>query len=122
MKTASELQMSPELRKVLDEAVERIVEVAHPQAIILFGSHAEGRSHPHSDFDLMVIVDSDATGELETDLYGAIADLAEGRWDEVPGVDILVMTPRLWAHEVQLPGLLCFRIHRHGVVIHGQAA
>jgi len=122
MKTAADLQMPPDLRKVLDEAVERIVEIAKPQAIILFGSHAEGRSHPKSDFDLMVIVDSERTGEIEGDLYGALADLAKGRWDEVPSMDVLVMTAQEWGYQVQLPGLLCFRIHRHGVVLHGQAA
>ena len=122
MKAATELSVPPELRKILDEAVERIVEIAGPQAIILFGSYAEGRSHPKSDLDLMVIVDSEQTGEIEGDLYGAMADLAKGRWDEVPSMDILVMTPQEWDYQVQLPGLLCFRIHRHGVVLHGQAA
>jgi predicted nucleotidyltransferase len=122
MKSATELQMPPDLRKVLDEAVQRIVEIADPQAVILFGSHAEGRSHPHSDFDFVVIVDSERTREIEGDLYGALAELARDRWDDVPPMDIIVMTPQDWAYHVQLPGLLCFRIHRHGVVLHGQAA
>jgi predicted nucleotidyltransferase len=122
MKTASELQMSPELRKVLDEAVERIVEVAHPQAIILFGSHAEGRSHPQSDFDLMVIVDSERPGEIAGHLYGRLADMRTDLASGLPSFDIIAMTPDEWAYEAQLPGLTVWRAHRHGVVLHGQVA
>jgi predicted nucleotidyltransferase len=122
MKTAGELDLHPQLRGVLDEAVARIVEIAKPQAVILFGSHAEGHARPHSDFDLMVIADSENVREVEGDLYEAMADMAEDWGDQVPPIDIIVMTPKEWEHEVQLPGLLCFRIHRHGVVLHGRAA
>ncbi|MBM3475489.1 MAG: nucleotidyltransferase domain-containing protein [Armatimonadetes bacterium] len=122
MKSATELQMPPDLRKVLDEAVARIVEIADPQAIILFGSHAEGRSHPKSDFDLMVIVDSQRTGEVLGDLYEAIADIRAEHDFGVPPVDIIAMTPQEWAYEVQLPGLVVWRAHRYGVVLHGQVA
>jgi predicted nucleotidyltransferase len=39
----------------LREIVRRVVEVAQPQRIILFGSAARGEMGPHSDFDLLVI-------------------------------------------------------------------
>ena len=47
-------------KKALDEAtlqeiVRRIVQVAQPEKIILFGSAARGEMGPHSDVDLLVI-------------------------------------------------------------------
>jgi len=42
--------------KVLEELVRRIVEVAHPLRIILFGSAARGVMGPDSDIDVLVIV------------------------------------------------------------------
>ncbi len=40
---------------VLDEVVRRIVEVARPERIVLFGSAARGQVGPNSDLDLLVI-------------------------------------------------------------------
>ena len=48
-------QLSEEQQAVLDEIVRRIVEVAAPEKIILFGSAARGEMGPHSDVDLLVI-------------------------------------------------------------------
>ena len=42
--------------KMIDELVRRIVEVAHPLRIILFGSAARGEMGPNSDVDVLVIV------------------------------------------------------------------
>ncbi len=122
MKAATDLQMPPDVRALLDEALQRIIEIAQPRTVILFGSHAEGRAHKGSDFDFLVIADTDDTGKLEGDLYGAMADLAQGRWKEFPSVDIIVLTPAEYEHEVQLPGLTVWRARRHGVVLYGQAA
>jgi uncharacterized protein len=43
-------------QKTLDEIIQRIVEVAQPKKIILFGSAATGRMGPDSDLDLFVIM------------------------------------------------------------------
>lgn len=43
--------------RTLQEIIGRIVEVAHPQQVILFGSAARGDMGPHSDADLLVVVD-----------------------------------------------------------------
>ncbi len=43
-------------RELLDTAVKRIVEIARPLRIILFGSAAEGRMGPDSDLDIVVVV------------------------------------------------------------------
>lgn len=42
---------------VLDEIVRRIVDVAQPEKIILFGSAARGEMGPHSDVNLLVVKD-----------------------------------------------------------------
>ncbi len=42
--------------ELLDELVRRIVEVAHPLRIILFGSAARGEMVPDSDLDVLVIM------------------------------------------------------------------
>lgn len=54
--------------KVLDEIVRRIVDVAQPERIILFGSAARGEMDRHSDVDLLVVKD----GERSLDVMKAI--------------------------------------------------
>lgn len=44
-----------EWQEVLDEIVRRIVRVAAPERIVLFGSAARGESGADSDLDLLVI-------------------------------------------------------------------
>lgn len=41
---------------LLQEFVHRIVEVAHPERVVLFGSAARGNAGPHSDLDFLVVV------------------------------------------------------------------
>ena len=120
--TSKDLQLPESLERALDETVRRIVEIARPQAVILFGSYAEGRAKAHSDFDFLVIADTDDTGSLATDLYVALAHLARGRWQDFPPCDVLVLTPEEWAYESELPGIVVWRARKHGVVVYGQAA
>lgn len=47
----------------LDELVSRLVPALKPLRIILFGSRAEGRAEPQSDFDLLVVLDDDTPEE-----------------------------------------------------------
>lgn len=54
------------LRPVLARLVERL----DPEAIWLFGSRAEGRARPDSDYDLLVVVRDDAPA-AELDPVGA---------------------------------------------------
>lgn len=42
--------------KVIEDLVRRIVEIAHPLRIILFGSAARGEMGPHSDLDVLVVM------------------------------------------------------------------
>jgi predicted nucleotidyltransferase len=51
--------MPPVTPELLADIVRRIVVVADPLKIILFGSHARGEARPTSDLDLLVIAESD---------------------------------------------------------------
>ena len=59
---------------VLDRVIRRVVQVAQPEKIILFGSAAQGRMGPHSDLDLLVVRSGadalDLMGEIYLNLRG----------------------------------------------------
>jgi len=59
---------------VLAEVSRRIVEVADPEKIILFGSTARGDMTPHSDLDLLIIKEGgdalDHMGRIYMGLHG----------------------------------------------------
>lgn len=47
----------------LDRLLQHVVEVLHPLEVCLFGSRAEGRAGPDSDYDLLVVLPDDADEE-----------------------------------------------------------
>ena len=72
---------------LVQDIVQRIVERTHPDKVILFGSRARGNARADSDFDLLVIQDSDEPGyRRDAQLYLALAGL------NAP-VDVMVYTP-----------------------------
>jgi len=72
---------------VLDEVIRRIVEVAQPDRIILFGSAARGEMGPDSDVDLLVIKSGVAhRGRLAEEIYMRLFGI------RVP-VDVVVVAP-----------------------------
>jgi predicted nucleotidyltransferase len=70
----------------LQEIVRRIVEVAQPDRIILFGSAARGEMGPDSDVDLLVVKAVSHRGRLTEDIYMNLFGI------RVP-VDVVVVTP-----------------------------
>ena len=73
-------------QQTLDDIIRRIVEVAQPEKIILFGSAARGEMNRHSDVDLLVI----KAGADALDLMGQIYDKLYGVGS---AVDATVVTP-----------------------------
>ncbi|MBI3245900.1 MAG: nucleotidyltransferase domain-containing protein [Deltaproteobacteria bacterium] len=74
-------------QEVLDAIVQRIVEVAHPERIILFGSAARGEMRLHSDVDVLVVKSgafdqSQLLGDIYMNLHGV------GQ-----AVDVVLVTP-----------------------------
>lgn len=75
------------MENVLDAVVAKIVETAHPDKIILFGSRSRGQEEPESDYDLLVLKRGLSNRRaLAHRLYWMLADIPVA-------VDILVETP-----------------------------
>jgi predicted nucleotidyltransferase len=72
--------------ETLDAIIRRIVEVAKPDKIILFGSAARGEMGPNSDVDLLVIKSGANRLELTGQIYMNMHGVGEA-------VDIIVVTP-----------------------------
>ena len=73
--------------EILREVVRRVVEVARPEKIVLFGSAARGTpSGPDSDLDLLVIKEGAHRGKLARAIYGSLAGIGKA-------VDVVVVTP-----------------------------
>ena len=75
-----------DIDSVLDEIVRRVVEVAQPERIILFGSAARGNAELARDLDLLVVKAGtnrrELAAKIRRKLYGVRA-----------AVDIVVATP-----------------------------
>ncbi|MBB4091003.1 nucleotidyltransferase domain-containing protein [Salinibacter ruber] len=71
---------------VLDIIIERIVEVADPERIILFGSGARDEMGPHSDLDLLVVKSGVHRRKLAQRIYRNLIGVGHP-------VDIVVVTP-----------------------------
>ncbi|MFH1423212.1 MAG: nucleotidyltransferase domain-containing protein [Planctomycetota bacterium] len=74
-------------KSTLQEIIRRIVEVAKPEKIILFGSAAKDKMGPNSDIDLLVVKQgkfdcSSLTGKIYISLHGISQ-----------AVDVVLVTP-----------------------------
>lgn len=74
------------IKKEISELCRQIVEVCHPQKVVLFGSHAYGTPTEDSDVDLMVVMPFEGhpayqAGEIRAQVQTPLA------------VDLLVRTP-----------------------------
>jgi uncharacterized protein len=97
--------------KILAEIVQRVVEAAQPDKIILFGSAARGEMGPNSDIDLLVIKSGRfnhdrVTRNIYRNLSGAAA------------VDALVVTPEDLEQYGDSPYLVYYPALREGKVIY----
>ena len=77
-------------KRALEKIVQRIVQVAHPRKIVLFGSRAWGSHRLDSDLDLLVVKESsEPRYERAAPIYRALAGLGVG-----VDKDIVVYTPQ----------------------------
>jgi len=71
----------------LQEIIRRVVEVAQPERIILFGSAARGEMGPNSDADLLVIKGGEFdASRLVGDIYARLHGVGQA-------VDVVLVTP-----------------------------
>ncbi len=74
-------------QEVLDKIIQRIVEVAQPERIILFGSAAREEMGPHSDVDLLVVKSGEFDqSRLMGDIYMNLHGVGQA-------VDVILVTP-----------------------------
>ncbi len=94
------------------DIVRRIVQTAQPEKIILFGSRARGDARPDSDFDLLVIKESDEPRHRrDAPLYVAVADLPVE-------VEVMVYTPQEVEEWSQVPQAFITTAVREGKVVY----
>ena len=56
-------------QNTLDEIIQRVVEVAQPERIILFGSAAQGTMTRNSDVDLLIVKEGGDAKNLRARIY-----------------------------------------------------
>ncbi len=98
--------------KILDEIIRRIVKVAAPERIILFGSAARGNTHENSDIDLLIIKPGTynprvIAADIHVSLYGI---------DQA--VDLVIVTPEQVEHYKNSPSTVVYPALREGRVIY----
>ena len=94
------------------EIVRRIVDTAQPEKVILFGSRARGDARPNSDFDLLVIKQSDEPRyRRSAPLYAALADLPVE-------VEVMVYTPEEVEEWSEVPQAFITTAVREGTTIY----
>jgi uncharacterized protein len=99
-------------KKLISQAVVRIVEKIKPDRIILFGSQARGSADDRSDVDLLVI--SRFTGkrrEILADLYLTLRNSGFAQ-------DIILMTPEEYESERRIPGTVARPASKEGKVLY----
>ena len=105
-------QVTPEK---LQEAVRRLVAVARPLKIILFGSRARGEAQPDSDLDLMVVLTKvqDRVAEMVR-LNRALRGL-------VLPVELVVVSQAMFEEWAGYPGNVYAEAQREGQVLYEAA-
>jgi predicted nucleotidyltransferase len=97
---------------LIGDIVRRIVDTAHPEKVILFGSRARGDARPNSDFDVLVIKQSDEPRyRRSAPLYAALADLPVE-------VEVLVYTPEEVEEWSAVPQAFVTTAMREGTTIY----
>lgn len=114
--TTAALNLPPGLATKLDEAVKRIVEIANPRLVILFGSHAHGQPRPDSDVDLLVVAETENRAELFVALRHEVVPLIAPL-----RVDFLIHTPGGWEHARHMRGFVTRDADRQGVRLYEAA-
>jgi len=101
---------------MLQEAVRRLRKAVMPERIILFGSRARGDGRPDSDFDLLVIAESDEPRWVRSaPLYTLLADLPAE-------VEILVYTPEEVREWEGVPQAFLTTAVREGKVLYAKGS
>jgi len=97
----------------IDTAIKRIVSVAHPRKVILFGSVVVGKPDIHSDVDILVVT----RDEVESSRKESVRIRRALRGITMP-MDILVIPEKRLQALADQPGLIYREAVRHGRVVY----
>ena len=104
------------VQATIAEMVRRIVERFHPERIILFGSHACGTAGPHSDVDLLVVMQLQGSKRRRAvEIHGLLAGMGIAK-------DVIVVTPEEFDAYRDAPGTVIRTAWHEGKILHDHAA
>ncbi|HOZ45837.1 MAG TPA: nucleotidyltransferase domain-containing protein [Candidatus Hydrogenedentes bacterium] len=99
----------------LDEIVRRILSVASPEKIILFGSAATGEMTPDSDIDLLIVEAEPGDQRLESvRIHAALRGLDYA-------FDVIVIGREWFEASKNVIGGIAYPANKYGKVIHDAA-
>ena len=100
---------------LLDEVVRRVLTVASPDRIILFGSAATGQMTKDSDIDLLIVESSpENTHERRVSIRRAVGDI------DYP-VDVIVLQTERFEHTKRWIGGIAYPANKYGRVLYEAA-
>jgi predicted nucleotidyltransferase len=104
------------LRRGLEDALDQIIEIAQPQAVILFGSWAEDCADDDSDVDILVVADTRRPFHLAARLMPIVRGRLAGK-----RADVVVITPNDWERLRNIPGQVVHEAAKYGVTLYDAA-
>jgi len=103
-------QVTPEK---VEEAIRKIIEVARPSKLILFGSYVKNKTDINSDVDFLIVTGN----EIENTRKESVRIRRALRGIRMP-MDILVVPERKWMELKDEPGLIYKEALKNGKVIY----
>jgi predicted nucleotidyltransferase len=111
-KPASDSLVKRPDESLLKEIVRRVLSVAKPERIILFGSAVTGRLTPDSDLDLLIVESAPASRHEESvKIRRAIGEIG------FP-VDVIVISKDRFEATKTIFGGIAYPAHKYGVVLY----
>jgi len=110
--TSGRKGMAQVRQEVLNEIIWRIVQVAQPERIILFGSASRGEMGPNSDVDLLVVKSWVHKRRLAQAIHMNLVGVGQA-------VDVIVVTPEDIERYRNAIGLVIEPASRKGKVVYG---
>jgi predicted nucleotidyltransferase len=106
------MEKKPLSEETLQEIIRRILAVAQPEKIILFGSAARGEMGPNSDADFLVIKSGAHRRKLVGDIHMNLIGVGQA-------VDVVAVTPEDVERYRDCPALIIELALREGKVVYG---